>query len=185
MLTHPTDEGLVALNLLSMAEALVEQRGNPDYEGLAFEQRLGLLVDRELLARENRRMARNLKAAKLKVQAAVEDIDFRRPRGLDKAQVLSLADAHFVDHHQAILIAGPTGVGKTYLACAFAHAAIRRGHSALYVRAPRMYDELAIARADGRLARLMTTWARVVECSSSMTSFCVACIPTRQPTSSR
>jgi DNA replication protein DnaC len=75
--------------------------------------------------------------------------------------VLSSADAHFVDHHQAILIAGPTGVGKTYLACAFAHAAIRHGHSALYVRAPRMYDELAIARADGRLARLMASWARV------------------------
>lgn len=161
MLTHPTDEGLLALNLTSMAEGLVEQRGNPDYEGLGFEERLGLLVDRELLTRENRRMARNLKAAKLKVQAAIEDIDFRRPRGLDKAQVLSLADAHFVDHHQAILIAGPTGVGKTYLACAFAHAAIRRGHSALYLRAPRMYDELAIARADGRLARLMTSWARV------------------------
>jgi len=154
MLTHPTDEGLLALNLTSMAEGLVEQRGNPDYEGLGFEERLGLLVDRELLARENRRMARNLKAA-------IEDIDFRRPRGLDKSQVLSLADAHFVDHHQAILIAGPTGVGKTYLACAFAHAAIRRGHSALYLRAPRMYDELAIARADGRLARLMASWARV------------------------
>ena len=161
MLTHPTDDGLLALNLTSMAEGLAEQRGNPDYEGLGFEERLGLLVDRELLARENRRMARNLKAAKLKIPAAIEDIDFRRPRGLDKSQVLSLADAHFVDHHQAILIAGPTGVGKTYLACAFAQAAIRRGHTALYVRAPRMYDELAIARADGRLARLMASWARV------------------------
>jgi hypothetical protein len=106
MLTHPTDEGLLTLNLVSMAEGLAEQRGNPDYEALAFEERLGLLVDRELLARENRRMARNLKTAKLKIPAAIEDIDFRRPRGLDRAQVLSLADAHFVEHHQAILIVG-------------------------------------------------------------------------------
>ena len=161
MLAHPTTEGLLTLNLTAMAEGLGDQRGNPDYEGLAFEDRLGLLVDKELLARENRRMARNLKAAKLKVPAVIEDIDFRRKRGLDRSQVLSLADAHFVEHHQAILIVGPTGVGKTYLACAFAHAAIRRGHSALYVRAPRLYDELAIARADGRLARLMASWARV------------------------
>jgi len=161
MLTHPTGEGLLALNLTSMAEGLAEQRGNPDYEALGFEERLGLLVDRELLARENRRMTRNLKAAKLKMPAVIEDIDFRRPRGLNRAQVLSLTDAHFVEHHQAILVVGPTGVGKTYLACAFAHAAIRHGHTAFYIRAPRMLDELAIARADGRLARLMASWARV------------------------
>jgi DNA replication protein DnaC len=161
VLTHPTTEGLLALNLTAMADGFAEQRGHPDYEGLGFDERLGLLVDRELTARENRRMARNLKAAKLKTQAAVEDIDFRRPRGLDRAQILSLADAHFVEHHQAILIVGPTGSGKTYLACALAHGAIRHGHSALYVRAPRLFDEIAIARADGRLARLMATWARV------------------------
>jgi DNA replication protein DnaC len=162
MLTHPTVEGLLALNLVTMAEGLAEQRGNPDYEGLPFEERLGLLVDREVLARENRRIARNLKAAKLKMPSAViEDIDFKRPRGLDRPQMLSLADAHFVEHHQAVLMVGPTGVGKTYLACALAHAAIRRGHTALYLRGPRMLDELTIARADGRLARLMTNWAKV------------------------
>ena len=125
MLNHPTTEGLVALNLMAMAEGLAEQRGNPDHEALAFEDRLGLLVDRELLARENRRTTRNLRAAKLRIQASVEDIDFRSHRGLERTQVLSLADAHFAEHHQAILIVGPTGVGKTYLACAFAHAAIR------------------------------------------------------------
>ncbi len=161
MLVHPTTEGLLALNMTAMAEGLVEQRGHPDYESLGFEERLGLLVDRELLARENRRMARHLKAAKLKVPATIEDVDFRRPRGLDRSQVLSLADAHFVEHNQAVLVIGPTGVGKTFLACAFAHAAIRRGHTALYVRAPRLFDEIAIARADGRLARLMASWARV------------------------
>lgn len=160
MLTHPTTEGLLALRLEAMAQALAEQRGSPDYEGLGFDERLGLLVDRELAERDNRRMDRHLKLAKLKTQAAIEDIDFRRQRGLDRAQILGLADAHFVDHHQSIVIVGPTGVGKTYVACALAHAAIRRGHSALYVRAPRMFDEIAIARADGRLQRLMATWAR-------------------------
>lgn len=161
MLTHQTEEALVALNLLAMAEGLAEQRGHPDYEGLGFEERLGMLVDRELANRENRRMARNLKAAKLKLPAVIEDIDFRRPRGLDRSQILSLADAHFVEHHHAVVIVGPTGVGKTYVACALAHAAIRNGHSALYVRAPRLFDEIAIARADGRLARLMASWARI------------------------
>jgi DNA replication protein DnaC len=161
VLTHPTTEGLLALRLEAMAQGLAEQRGHPDYEGLGFDERLGLLVDRELAERENRRMDRHLKQAKLKTQAAIEDIDFRRPRGLDRAQILGLADAHFVDHHQTIVVVGPTGVGKTYVACALAHAAIRRGHSALYVRAPRLFDEITIARADGRLQRLMATWARV------------------------
>lgn len=161
MLTHPTIEKLHELHLEVMAQALSEQRGHPDYEGLAFEERLGLLVDRELTARENRRMARYLKSAKLRVQAAIEDVDFRRPRGLDRAQILGLADCAWVDQHRSVVVVGPTGVGKTYLACALAHAAIARGHSALYVRAPRLFDEITIARADGRLVRLMTAWAKV------------------------
>jgi DNA replication protein DnaC len=160
LLTNATQEGLFQLSLTAMAEGLVEQRGNPEYEGLPFEDRLGLLVDREILLRENRRTARNLRSAKLKIPATLEDVDFRRPRGLDRSQILSLRDAHFVDHNQVILIVGPTGCGKTYLACALAHAAIRKGHSALYLRAPRMFDQLSIARADGRLARLMTSWSR-------------------------
>jgi DNA replication protein DnaC len=161
VLTHPTTEGLLALRLDAMAQGLAEQRGHPDYEGLGFDERLGLLVDRELTERENRRMDRHLKQAKLKAQASIEDIDFRRQRGLDRSQILGLADAQFVEHHQSIVIVGPTGVGKTYVACALAHAAVRQGHSALYVRAPRLFDEIAIARSDGRLQRLMATWARV------------------------
>jgi DNA replication protein DnaC len=161
VLTHPTTEGLLALRLEAMAQGLAEQRGHPDYEGLGFDERLGLLVDRELAERENRRMGRHLKQAKLRAQAAIEDIRFRRQRGLDRAQILGLADAHFVDQNQSVVIVGPTGVGKTYVACALAHAAVRQGHSALYVRAPRLFDEIAIARADGRLQRLMATWARV------------------------
>jgi DNA replication protein DnaC len=91
----------------------------------------------------------------------VEGIDFRRHRGLERAQVLALAESHWVDAHHNVLIIGPTGVGKTYLACALANAAIRRGHSALYVRAPRLLDDVALARADGRLVRLLASWARV------------------------
>jgi len=161
MLTNTTLEGLRELRLDAMAQAIVEQREQPDYAALSFEDRLGLLVDRELTARSNRRLTRVLRAAKLKLPAVIEDVDFVRPRGLDRQSVLNLAESHWVDQHQAVLVLGPTGVGKTYLACALAHAAIRRGHTALYLRAPRMFDELAIARADGRLTKLMASWARV------------------------
>ena len=161
MMTNTTIEGLRELRLDAMAQGIVEQREQPDYASLSFEDRLGLLVDRELLARGNRRLTRVLRAAKLKLPAAIEDIDFRRPRGLDRQNVLHLAESHWVDEHQAVLVVGPTGVGKTYLACALAHAAIRRGHTALYLRAPRMFDELSVARADGRLSKLMMSWARI------------------------
>ncbi|MGO9558756.1 MAG: IS21-like element helper ATPase IstB [Acidimicrobiales bacterium] len=161
MLQNTTIEGLRDLRLDAMAQGVVEQREQPDYASLSFEDRLGLLVDREILARSNRRLTRVLRSAKLKLPAVIEDIDFRRPRGLERRQVLDLAESHWVDEHQVVIVVGPTGVGKTFVACALAHAAIRRGHTALYLRAPRMFDELAIARADGRLGRLMTTWARV------------------------
>jgi DNA replication protein DnaC len=162
VLDNATIEGLRTLHLDVMAQSLLDQREHPDYEGLSFEERLGLLVDKEVTERENRRMARALKAAKLKASTAViEDIDFRRQRGLDKSLVLSLAGGHWVDSHHVIVVVGPTGVGKTYLACALANSAIRHGHTALYLRAPRLFDELAIARADGRLSRLMAGWARV------------------------
>jgi DNA replication protein DnaC len=161
VLSNTTIEGLHTLRLQVMAAGVIEQREQPDYAALSFEDRLGLLVDRELLARSNRRLTRMLKTAKLKVPAVIEDIDFRRPRGLERQTVLHLAECHWVNDHQAVLIVGPTGVGKTYLSCALAHSAIRHGHTALYLRAPRMFDELAIARADGRLARLMASWARI------------------------
>ena len=161
MLTNNTIEGLHALRLNAMATGVIEQREQPDYANLSFEDRLGLLVDKELLARGNRRLGRMLKAAKLKLPAVIEDIDFRRPRGLERQTILHLGECHWVADHQVVLIVGPTGVGKTYLACALAHSAVRHNHTALYLRAPRMFDELAIARADGRLSRLMATWARI------------------------
>ena len=161
LLTSPTVDNLYKLNLAGMARALADQRERPDYGDLPFEDRLGLLVDRELQDRENRRLYRYLRAAKLRANASVEDVDFRHPRGLDRGKLLDLAKARWVTAHQNVLILGPTGVGKTYLACALAHAAIRHGHSALYLRVPRMLSDIVTARADGRLRRSMTAWAKV------------------------
>ena len=161
MLMNPTIEGLHALKLPAMAAGLIDQQASVHYSGLSFEERLGLLVDKELTERESRRLERYLKAAKLRTTAVIEDIDFRHHRGIDKGEILSLAECAFVRNHHIVAVVGPTGVGKTFLACALANAAIRRGHSALYLRAPRMLDDLAIARLDGRFARLSASWARI------------------------
>jgi DNA replication protein DnaC len=161
MLNNQTIEGLYALKLPAMASGLIDQKERPEYDGLSFEERLGLLVDRELAERDNRRLERYLRQAKLRTNAVVEDVDFRRRRGLDRAEFLGLAEAGFVKSHHDIVVVGPTGLGKTYLACALANAAIRRGHTALYLRAPRMLEELSIARVDGRFGRLMASWARI------------------------
>jgi DNA replication protein DnaC len=137
MLINQTVDKLHSLRLSGMAEALADQLEHPDrYGELEFTTRLGLLVDRETQDRDNRRLTRNLKTAHLRTPACVEDIDFRRPRGLDRTQILSLAQARWVSEHRDLLISGATGCGKTYLACALAHAAIRRGHKALYWRTP-------------------------------------------------
>jgi len=158
MLSHPTLDKLHALQLRGMARAFEEQLQMPDLGELSFAERLGLLVDREAADRENRRLARRLKQAKLRQQAAFEDLDFRTPRGLDKSLVLSLASCGWIDQHLNVLITGPTGVGKSYLACALAHKACREGYTTLYHRLPRLLAELALARGDGRhpylLARL-------------------------------
>jgi DNA replication protein DnaC len=161
MLINVTIDRLQALSLGGMARALEEQLASPDYAELSFEERLGLLVDREAQDRENRRLTRQLKAARLRSDAVIEDLDLRTPRGLDRSTVLSLAESHWVAAHRNVLVTGPTGVGKTFIACALAHSAIRRGHSARYLRIPRLLDELVLARADGRLPRLMAAWARI------------------------
>jgi DNA replication protein DnaC len=161
MLTTPTIDGLYTLNLPAMAQGLADQHEAPEYQALPFEERLGLLVDREITERENRRRQRYLKSAKLRSDAVIEDIDFHRQRGLDRSAVLELAEAGWVRNHHHLAIVGATGTGKTFLACALANAAIRRGHNALYLRFPRMLDELAIARVDGRFQRLTASWARI------------------------
>ena len=161
MLTGPTLDKLHALNLGGMARALIEQQEQPDYAALSFEERLGLLVDREASERDDRRLERNQKAARLRVSATIEELDFHVTRGLDRTLIRELATAGWVAAHRNVLIVGPTGVGKTFLACALAHAALRHDHRALYARVPRLLDELVLARADGRLPRLLAAWARL------------------------
>jgi DNA replication protein DnaC len=162
MLINPTIAKLQALGLGAMAVALADQLATPGPWGeLSFEDRLGLLVDREADARDSRRLATRLKAAKLRYPAAVEDIDFRSPRGLNRAAVLDLAGAGWVSRHHNLVVTGPTGVGKSFLACALANAALRQGHTALYVRTPRLLDDLALGRADGRYARVLNSLGRV------------------------
>lgn len=160
MLDNETLQGLHSLRLPGMVRGLLEQREHPDYDALGFEERLGMLVDRELTERKNRRLERMLKTAHLRVAASVEDIDFSRPRGLERSQLLSLAESHWVASHHSVVIVGATGLGKSYISCALANAAIRHGYSALYLRGPRLNDEITLARADGRLPRLLASWAR-------------------------
>ena len=160
MLTHPTLEKLQTLKFTGMATALAEQIQVPDIEELAFEERLGLLVDREITARENRRLTSRLRRARLKHNAALEDIDYRHPRGLDKSLIQSLAACQWVKEHLNILITGPTGVGKTWLACALTQKACREGYTALYLRLPRLLQEMAIAKGDGRYPKLLTMLAK-------------------------
>jgi DNA replication protein DnaC len=162
MLTEQTMEQLKTMRLDALAAAWAEQQKNPELAGLSFDERLGLLVDAEHLFRENRRLRRLLKDAKLRIgQACIENVDYNPKREIDKAVVRQLATCRWVQEHHAVIITGMTGTGKTYLACALAQQACRRGHSALYRRASRLFDELAIARADGSYARLLSKIARV------------------------
>jgi DNA replication protein DnaC len=160
MLTHPTLDRLQTLKLTGMARALAEQFEHPEAEGLTFLERLGLLVDREETDRETRRLATRLRQARLREQATVEDLDFRHPRGLDKALILSLTDGEWLRRHRNVLITGPTGTGKTYLGCALAHQACREGFSARYLRLPRLFAELALGRGDGRYVKLLLALAK-------------------------
>lgn len=161
MLTHPLFDQLRALKLTGMLKALQEQEQMPDIERLSFLERLGLLVDRETSERDNRRLATRLRFARLKQAASLEDLDLKTPRQLDRALVHKLADCQWVAQHLNILITGPTGVGKSYLACALAQKACRAGYKAFYQRLPRLLAELEIARGDGRYPKLMRQLAKV------------------------
>ena len=160
MLTHPTVDKLHQLRCAGMAKALTEQLASHEVQTLAFEERLGLLVDRELTERHSRQLTNRLRRAKLRHCACIEDIDFRQPRGLDKALVLALADGRWVREHLNVLITGPAGIGKSWIACALAHSACRHGYSASYRRLPRLLSELAIARADASYPRLLASLAK-------------------------
>ena len=161
MLTHPTSERLLALGLAGMAKALDEQRQNRSVEGLSFEERLALLVDREAAERESKRLVTRLKFANLRQNACVEDLDTKAARGLDKALFAKLAAGDWIARRQDLLITGKTGTGKSWLACALGHKACRDDRSVLYWRVPRLLDAIALARGDGRYPRLLKTLARV------------------------
>ena len=160
MLTHPTDQRLVALGLAGMAKALEEQRRQPDVAALTFDERLGLLVDREAIERENKRLVSRLKFAGLRQNAVVEDIDMKAARGLDKPLLAKLVAGDWIARHENLIIVGKTGLGKSWLACALAHKACRDDRSVIYHRVPRLFDALALARGDGRHARLLKSIAR-------------------------
>ena len=160
MLTHPTVDKLQQLRCAGMAKAFAEQLDSSEVDALSFEERLGLLVDREVTERHSRQLTNRLRRARLKHDACIEDVDFRHRRGLDKPLVLSLADGRWVRDHLNVLICGPTGVGKSWIACALAHSACRHGHSALYLRSSRLFSSLALARADGRYPKLLDSLAK-------------------------
>lgn len=155
MLTHHTLEKLRTLRLTGMADALEQQHQHAQAEELSFEERLGLLVDHEVLYRDNRRQTRLLKDAKLRVSACVEDIDYRQPRGLKKAEMAALSSCDWIARHHNLCLTGPTGTGKTWLACAFGNQACRQGLSVRYYRLPRLFETLRIAHGDGSYPRLM------------------------------
>jgi DNA replication protein DnaC len=141
-------------------QALLEQTQRPEIAALRFEERLGLLVDRELTAREDRRLKTRLHKAKLRQTACIEDIDYRHPRGLDKSLMRSLATCQWIRDRHNVLITGPTGIGKTWLACALGHQACREGWTVLYLRLPRLLQEFPLAQGDGRYVKRMTALAK-------------------------
>jgi len=163
MMLETTLTKLNQMKLSGMAEALTEQNQSAMYSELSFEERLGLLIDREMTARDNRRLTNLLRGARLRYpHACPEEIDFRTPRGLSKEVILSLMQNGWVKGKQNVIITGPTGSGKTFIACALANSACRNGHSAHYIRLPRLLQEMNIAHSDGSYGKLITRLAKYV-----------------------
>lgn len=162
MLQQPMIEKLLALRLHGMAEAFKAQQQDPAAIELSFSERLAILIDQQWNWRENQALARRMKAAKLRVSACIEDIDFRAARGLDKSMIRALAqESGWVAKHENIFVLGPTGVGKSYLASALAQKACRDGYSVFYIRAQALFRDLALARADGSLRHLLARMGRI------------------------
>ncbi len=160
MLDQQTINKLYELKLNGMAEAFTDQLQQPDMDGLSFSERLALLVDRQWTWQENNRMKRYLKNARLKLDACVEDIDYKTPRGIDQSVIMNLVSCDWVKRHHNIVITGPTGAGKTFLACALTNKACREGYRALYIRAPKFAYQMALAKGDGSYGRTITKLAK-------------------------
>lgn len=160
MLLHPTLDKLRALKLEGMLAALADQEALAQVEALSFEERLGLLVDRELTTRQNQKLKLRLGKAKLRQEAAIEDLDFRAARNLDRSQILALCSCDWLRRHENCIVTGPTGVGKSFLSCALANKACREGLDVSYFRVPRLFRELSQARADGSYSRRLYAMAR-------------------------
>ena len=161
MMTQPTQEQLTELRLFALARAWQAQHEDPSTDDLGFDDRLALLVEAEWTDRQNKRLSRLLRAAKLRIAGAcLEDLEYAKERKLDRSRMRQLATGRWIEAHQNVVITGATGVGKTYIACALAQQACRRGHRVLYRRAPRLCDELTLARADGSYATLLARFAR-------------------------
>jgi len=161
MLTQPLFDKLDALRLYGLRAGLSEQLANPHFAELSFEDRLSLLVDAEFTARQNANFLRRLKSARLHQNAAIEDLDMSPGRGLDRALMLSLAGGDWIGHHLGVIVSGPTGAGKTFVACALGHAACRRGYSVRYERMGRLLFATALGHADGSYVRLLDGLRRV------------------------
>src|SRR5512142_822850 len=162
MLNQPTLEKLQALRLAVMAEAWGTQSKNPKVSTLSFDERFGLLVDAEYMARDNRKLDRLLKDAQLRYPTAcIEDVETAGSRGLDKAQLRQFAIGTWIGEHLNIVFSGKTGVGKSYVACALGHHACRKGHRVLFRRVPRLLDELALARAEGSYSKHLAKLSKV------------------------
>jgi len=161
-LTQPTIDKLIGMRLRGMAEAFREQQESADLQRLAFEERLGLLIDRQWNWRENRALERRLRIGRLQGPACIEDIDYRTPRGLDRQLIRSLTqESVWVREHQNVFVLGPTGIGKTWLARALAQKACRDGYTALFLKATELFRNLATARADGSHSKLLYHLGRV------------------------
>jgi len=161
MLIHPTLTKLEQLKFTGMAAALSEQLDTTDIKHFSFEERLGLLVDREITERDNRKTTNRLRRAKLRfAQASMEDIDYSTPRGIDRSVLQSLNSCDWIKDHLNILITGPTGVGKSWIACALGQKACREGYSTLYTRVPRLMQDLMVSKGDGRFPRVLNNIAK-------------------------
>jgi len=160
MLNQATLDKLHAMKMSALAEAFQKQIGSPHHAALSFEERVGMLIDSEWTYREQRKLSRRLKTAHLRYPASIEDIDFKAHRGLDRQVVLALATCGWIRDHQNLILVGPTGIGKSFLACAFAERACRSSFSSYYVRAPRLLHDLSVARADGSYTRLLARLAK-------------------------